>query len=68
MVFQGQVCGTAYPIIQQAYDEPINGTKKCKICGHLFVPNKGQVYCSPECKVEAKKKRQQKYARKKRGL
>lgn len=64
MVLQGQVGGYSYPIVQQEYEKPIDGTKTCKICKRKFVPKgrKNQVYCSNECRAKgiARQKRNSK--------
>lgn len=57
MILQGTVRGGIYPVVQQSYEEPIDGAKTCKQCGSKFVP-RGQgnyTYCSDACRKEARK-------------
>ena len=55
MKLQGQVGGTVHAITQQAPDEPMDGTRACKVCGRKFVPEGSghRVYCSVECRQAA---------------
>ena len=58
MILQGNVNGYLYPVVQQAYDAPIDATKRCAFCGRKFVA-KGRgchTYCSQACRVEAKRR------------
>lgn len=54
MIMQGTVRGGIYPVTQQAYEEPIDGTRRCKWCGQKFVPtSKLKQYCCLECRTQA---------------
>ena len=53
MILQGNVRGYIYPITQQAYDEPIDGTKRCHRCGRKFEAVRNRRYCSEECRKAA---------------
>jgi len=68
MILQGNVRGYIYPITQQAYDEPIDGTKRCRRCGRKFEAVRNRRYCSDECRklANAEKHRacSRRYARK----
>lgn len=70
MRLQGTVRGGIYPVVQQSYDEPIDGAKICKQCGSNFVP-RGQgnhTYCSDACRkaanLEKHRECSRRYARK----
>lgn len=51
MIMQGCVKGTVYPVVQQAFGEPIDGTKRCKRCGRKFEARGNRRYCSEECRI-----------------
>ena len=70
MILQGNVKGGVYPIVQQAYDEPIDGTKRCRRCGRKFEAVRNRRYCSEECRklanAEKHRERSRKYQEMKR--
>ena len=72
MILQGNVKGGVYPITQQAYDEPIDGTKRCRRCGRKFDAMRNRRYCSDECRklANAEKHREcsRRYAERARRL
>lgn len=63
MILQGTVRGGIYPIIQQAYDEPIDGTRRCNWCGRTFAPKGKSYYCCESCRTEALKQQHRKACR-----
>lgn len=67
MILQGCVNGAIYPITQQAYEEPIDGTRKCKFCGQLFVPNGRERFCSEYCRCESRRQSWMRYNARKVG-
>ena len=57
MKLQGNVRGSIYPVEQQAYDEPIDATRRCGYCGRKFAYDHAvrlKAYCSHECKYQAR--------------
>lgn len=68
MILQGTVRGGIYPVVQQSYNGPIDGTKTCLWCGSKFPANRNRRYCSDECRklANAEKHREcnRRYARK----
>lgn len=62
MILQGCVKGAIYPVTQQAYEEPIDGTRKCKFCGHKFVARGSgrHTYCSAQGRTDALKEQHRK--------
>lgn len=63
MIMQGCVKGAIYPITQQAYDEPIDGTKRCRRCGRKFEAVRNRRYCSDECRVASNMEKHRAYSR-----
>lgn len=56
MILQGCVRGAIYPVTQQAYEEPIDATRRCGHCGRRFVydpETRLRAFCSMECKHQA---------------
>ena len=72
MILQGNVRGYIYPITQQAYYEPIDGTKRCRRCGRKFEAVRNRRYCSDECRkmanAEKHRERSRRYAERLRRL
>ncbi len=66
MILQGCVKGVIYPVTQQAYEEPIDGSRTCKECGHkYFATGRGNhTYCSEECRKKSLRRRNLKAAKK----
>lgn len=64
MILQGNVRGYIYPITQQAYDEPIDGTKRCRRCGRKFEAVRNRRYCSDECRKMANLEKHRECSRK----
>ena len=63
MILQGNVRGYIYPVTQQAFDEPIDGTKRCRRCGRKFEAVRNRRYCSDECRKTAKLEKHRAYSR-----
>lgn len=68
MKLQGNVRGSIYPVEQQAYDEPIDATRRCGYCGRKFAydsKTRLKSFCSFECKHNMKLERAKQYRRRK---
>lgn len=63
MIMQGCVKGTVYPVVQQAFDKPIDGTKRCRRCGRKFEARGNRRYCSDECRKAANLEKHRAYSR-----
>lgn len=61
MKLQGNVKGSVYPVTQQAYDEPIDGMRKCGYCGHKFAPKGREWFCSDSCRMESRRQSWMRY-------
>lgn len=69
MILQGVVNGYVYPVTQQAYDQPIDATRRCAWCGHRYAASGrgNHTYCSNMCRTEARRSQQRADSRRRRA-